>query len=277
MEAYLQAFVNFEQNNWARLLPMAEFAYNNAKNASTSHTPFELNCGYHPCVSFEKDTDFCSRSKTADELLAELRELMTVCRENLHHAQELQKRAHDKGVKPKSYAPGDKVWLNSKYIKTKQNRKLEAKFFGPFRVLHLVGKQAYKLELPKKWKIHDVFHVLLLEQDTIRKERVKKVLELDDGEDSKEYKVRAIWDNAVYARKSGSLLPGLYYLVAWKGYSKEENTWELVLAVQHLRKLISSFYKDHSEKPTATSPAVDSALPMARPTVKPARLITKQK
>ena len=57
---------------------------------------------------------------------------MTVCRENLHHAQELQKRAHDKGVKPRSYAPGDKVWLNSKYIKTKQNRKLEAKFFGPF-------------------------------------------------------------------------------------------------------------------------------------------------
>ncbi len=44
MEAYLRAFVNFEQDDWARLLPMAEFAYNNAKNASTSHIPFELNC-----------------------------------------------------------------------------------------------------------------------------------------------------------------------------------------------------------------------------------------
>ena len=60
MEAYLRAFVNFEQNDWARLLPMAEFAYNNAKNASTGYTPFELNCGYHPCVSFEEDTDPCS-------------------------------------------------------------------------------------------------------------------------------------------------------------------------------------------------------------------------
>ena len=48
MEAYLRAFVNFEQNDWARLLPMAEFAYNNAKNASTGYTPFKLNCGYHP-------------------------------------------------------------------------------------------------------------------------------------------------------------------------------------------------------------------------------------
>ena len=28
MEAYLRVFVNFEQNDWARLLPMAEFAYN---------------------------------------------------------------------------------------------------------------------------------------------------------------------------------------------------------------------------------------------------------
>ena len=75
---------------------------------------------------------------------------MIVCWENLYHAQELQKQAHNKGVKPRSYTLGEKVWLNSKYIKTKPNRKLEMKFFGPFRVLHFVGKQAYKLELPKK-------------------------------------------------------------------------------------------------------------------------------
>ena len=68
---------------------MAKFAYNNAKNASTGHTPFELNCGYHPRISFEEDTNHGSRSKTANELLAELQKLMTVCLENLHHAQEL--------------------------------------------------------------------------------------------------------------------------------------------------------------------------------------------
>ncbi len=75
---------------------------------------------------------------------------MEVCCQNLLHSQELQKRAHDKRVKSRSYAPGEKVWLNSKYIKTKRNKKLESKFFGPFRVLHSVGKQAYKLELPTK-------------------------------------------------------------------------------------------------------------------------------
>ena len=161
--------------------------------------------------------------------------------------------------------------MNSKYIKTKRNRKLEAKFFGPFRVLHPVGKQAYKLELPKKWRIYDVFHVSLLEQDTTRKGRVHEAEELDAGDDSGEYEVEAIRDSAVYARESESgHLPGLYYLVSWKGYPEEENTWEPASAVQHLRKLISSFHKDHPDKPTATSPAIDTAPPMARPTVKPA-------
>ena len=142
---------------------MAEFAYNNAKNAGTSHTPFELNCGYHPRMSYKKDVNPRSQLKSVDKLAAELTKLMIVCCENLHHAQKLQKQAHNKDVKLRSYAPYDKVWWNSKYIKTKQNRKLKAKFFGPFQVLHPVRKQAYKLELPKKWRIHDVFYMLLLE------------------------------------------------------------------------------------------------------------------
>ena len=75
---------------------------------------------------------------------------MTVCQKNLYHAQELQKQAYNKGVKAKSYAPGDKVWLNGKYIKTKCNQNLEAKFFGPFLILYPVGKQAYKLKLLKQ-------------------------------------------------------------------------------------------------------------------------------
>ena len=128
---------------------MAEFAYNNSKNTSTGHTPFELNCGYHPRISYEEEVEPRSQSKSADELAKELRELIIVCCKNLHHVQELQKRAYDKKVKPRSYGPNEKVWLNSKFIKIKRNCKLEAKFFGPFQVLHPVEKQAYKLELPR--------------------------------------------------------------------------------------------------------------------------------
>ena len=86
IEAYLRAFVNFEQSYWARLLPMAEFAYNNAKNASIGFTPFELNCRYHLQVSYKEDLDLHSKSRTVEELSFELQELMTICQQNLHNA-----------------------------------------------------------------------------------------------------------------------------------------------------------------------------------------------
>ena len=273
IEAYLWSFVNFKWNNWAKLLLMAKFAYNNAKNVSNVHTPFELNCGYHSWMLYKEKVDHRSKSKSVDKLSAKLRKLMIVCQENLYHAQKFWKRAHDKGVQPRSYSLGDKVWLNSKYIKIKQNQKLEAKFFGLFRVLYPVRKQAYKLELPRKWRIHDVFHVSLLEKDTTRKRRVDeevKQIEFDKGDnESRKYEVEVIWDNAVYTRESKSgHLSSLYYLVSWKGYPKEENTWEPASVVGHLRKLINSFHKDYPDTLTATTPAIDTTPPMARPTIR---------
>ena len=171
---------------------------------SFGHLPFELNCRYHPWILYKKDVEPCSKSKLADELSAELRELMIVCRENLHHAKQLQKQAYNKGVKPRNYAPGEKVWLNSKHIKTKQNQKLKAKFFRPFQVFHPVEKQAYKLELSAKLRIYDVFHVSLLEQDTTSKGRVNEnyaaKLHASNNKSGK-YEVEAICDSAVYARE----------------------------------------------------------------------------
>ena len=120
----------------------------------------------------------------------------------------------------------------------------------------------------------------LLEQDTTRKGRVheENAKELDNGDDSREYKVEAIRDSAVYARESESgHLPGLYYLVSWKGYPEEENTWEPASTVQHFRKLISSFHKDRPDKPTATSLAIDTTPPMARPTVKPTEPLKRKR
>ncbi len=60
IEAHLRVFVNFEQNDWARLLPMTKFAYNNEKNASTGHMLFKFNCDYHPWDSYKEDINLCS-------------------------------------------------------------------------------------------------------------------------------------------------------------------------------------------------------------------------
>ncbi len=108
---------------------MAEFAQNNSKNAKINYTSFELNCGYHSRVSFEIDFVLCLRSRFFNKLVKKLKELMEICCQILLHTQELQKRSYNKGVKNRSYTTGEKVWLNSKYIKTKRNKKLKSIFF----------------------------------------------------------------------------------------------------------------------------------------------------
>ena len=82
-------------------------------------------------------------------------------------------------------------------------------------MFHLVGKQTYKLKLPRKWKIHNLFHLSLLEQDNIKKERMNKFVELPkfDKGDNKKYKMGTIQDNAVYTKETNKHLPELYYLV----------------------------------------------------------------
>ena len=119
----------------------------------------------------------------------------------------------------------------------------------------------------------------LLEQDITKNGRVdENVTDLDAGDnDSGEYKVEAIRDSAVYAKKSeSSHLPGLYYLVSWKDYPKKENTWEPYSAVQNLQKLISSFHKNHPNKPTTTSETINTASPIVSPIVRPTATATGQ-
>ena len=221
MEAYLRVFINWKQDNLVKLLSIPEFAYKNTKNTSTGHTLFEHNCSYYSKVFFKEDVDPCLRSCSTNKLAEKLKKLIEVYCQNLLHAQELQKKAYDKRVKSCSYTLGKKVLLNSKYIKTKRNKKLESKFFGLFQVFYIVEKQAYKLELYAKSKIHNVFYVSLLEQNIMRKKQVDKALPEPENNlefkasGNKKYEVKAIIDIAVYSQQANSSdqMPGLYYLV----------------------------------------------------------------
>ena len=51
--------------------------------------------------------------------------------------------------------------------------------------------------------MHNVFHMSLLEQNTTKKKQVdKQVMELElKAGNSKEYKVKAIWDNTVHTNE----------------------------------------------------------------------------
>lgn len=88
MQPYLSAFINYKPNNWARVLPMTEIAYNNAKNKSIGHTLFILKYGYYFHIFYKKVINSYSRSKSANKLSLKLWELMIVCCENLYYIQE---------------------------------------------------------------------------------------------------------------------------------------------------------------------------------------------
>ena len=83
MNTYFRAFVNYEQNNWTRLLPIAEFIYNNAKNTGIEYMPFEINNGYHSNIFYKEEVGPHFRSKVANKLTKELRNLMAIQKKNL--------------------------------------------------------------------------------------------------------------------------------------------------------------------------------------------------
>ena len=60
LKQYLRIYCNYQQDNWSELLPLVEFLYNNAPNATTGVSPFFANKGYHPNISVHPEQDLTS-------------------------------------------------------------------------------------------------------------------------------------------------------------------------------------------------------------------------
>ena len=52
LEQYLQVYCNYQQDNWSELLPLIQFTYNNAPNATTGITLFFTNKVITPTSSY---------------------------------------------------------------------------------------------------------------------------------------------------------------------------------------------------------------------------------
>lgn len=91
------------------------------------------------------------------------------------------------------------------------------------------------------------------------------------------YEVEIIRDRVLYTMELDGHLLGLCYILSPKGYLEKENTWEPLSAVEQLQKVINLFHKNRSEKLIATFLPIDSALPMARLSLRPTKPITKTK
>ena len=123
------------------------------------------------------------------------------------------------------YATDDEVLLSTEHIPLRSvgTRKLLMKWMGPFKVVQRVNDVAYELELPKPWKIHNVFHVSLLKpyHKSGRHQPPPPAL-LVEGEE--EFEVEEILSHEPRAKtKSDNKVK---FLVKWRGFGHENNTWE---------------------------------------------------
>jgi len=57
LEGYPRNFVNYDQNDWYQLLPLAEHAYNNSTTNAHGMSPFYANYGFHPQTEWMKDRE----------------------------------------------------------------------------------------------------------------------------------------------------------------------------------------------------------------------------
>jgi len=85
LEQYLRIYCNYQQDNWSELLPLAEFAYNNASSATTGVSPFFTNKGYHPNLSVYPEQDIAS--SYACDFVLNLDELQDMLKEEIAKAQ----------------------------------------------------------------------------------------------------------------------------------------------------------------------------------------------
>ncbi len=169
METYLRMFCSHRQDNWADLLPMAEFAYNNHHHPSIDTIPFFVNFGYHPTLT---NIPTAGQAATPDERIQRIHDVQSECKCAIERSQEISKHAYDRWKRNNpGFKVGHLVWLEVTNLSMDEpSPKLASKHHGPFRILEKLSDLTYHLELPLQWKIHDVFHVNVLSEakpDTI--------------------------------------------------------------------------------------------------------------
>jgi hypothetical protein len=250
LEQYLQIYTNYQQDNWSLLLPLAEFAYNNAPNATTGVSPFFANKGYHPNISVHPERDVMSAR--ARDLAVDLDELHQMLKYEIAEAQkQYQYYADKRRSPPPDFKIGDKVMLNSKHVKTtRPAKKLSEKNLGPYEIIDQPGTLSFTLRLPTAMRaLHPVFHVSQLEPappNTIpnRVQPPPPPVEID-GE--QQYEISEILDSKIDNRRLCKLL----YLVRWEGYegTDEETSCLPATELGNAPEVVSDFHSAYPHKP----------------------------
>jgi hypothetical protein len=249
----LRTYCNYMQDDWAKWLPMVEFSDNNNTSSATSISPFYLNKGFHPRMSFGPNTATYESTRErllalkADDIAKRMEELLSFGRAQLTEAQAKMKNQADQHRKDVSYEVGQSVWVSSKHIKTaRPSETLEDKMLGPYKIIAKIGA-SYRLELPVTMKRTNVFHPSMLRpcaEDPLPGQRIPPPNPVTVN-DQEEWVV-----DDILASRRESRTKRLQYKVKWQGYDRDEE-WYYVDngEFEGAKEVVNEFHKRHPNMP----------------------------
>jgi len=242
LEQHLRMFIDHRQEQWPEWLGTAEFTYNNKVHLSTKTSPFKANYGQDPRMGFKGRKK--GKYVRAEKFVEKMKEIQNEAKAALRKAQEdMKKYADRKRLDVEEYKVGDLVMLSTKDLKYqmvgRRTEKLTERFVGPYKVKKIVSTNAVELKLPSTIKIHPVVNVSRIRRyigqvEGQRKEQLAPVI--IKGEE--EWEVERILNKRQVRGKDK-------YLVCWKGFTAESNTWEERENLENTKEAIEEFKKEY--------------------------------
>lgn len=178
--------------------------------------------------------------------LENLKQLREEVEASLKSAAEVMKAQHGNYLlESPPFKVGDKVLLDGKNITTTRPKaKLSNKRYGPFEITEAIGTVNFRLKLPNKWQIHNVFHASLLlpwiETDAYGPPPTSILPDLEEG--TEKFDVEAILESR--KPRNGR---GTSYLVKWLDDDKTE--W--IPKSNFSSGSLELIYEFHRKNPTA--------------------------
>ena len=234
IEQYLRIVTSLHPTDWTEWISIASIVHNNRRNATTGLAPNQILLGYGPTLNpLEGIT---SNNQSVEEHIAEM------TKRHQEAIQALNQIACTPTDFPVQFPPGSQVWLEATNLCLPfQTLKLNAKRYGPFKVLKALSPVAYQLELPVTWRIHNTFHASLLTPylETLAHgpNFSRPPPDLIDGEEEQE--VERILDHHLFGRSRK-----LQYLIKWKGFPDSDNEW-VSPNHMHAPDLVWAYHKWH--------------------------------
>ncbi|UTT90697.1 hypothetical protein NDA17_003936 [Ustilago hordei] len=158
------------------------------------------------------------------EYLMDGKEHCKYLQEQIREAQRRSVNQYNRKHKDIEFKVGDMVYINHRNWKTRRpTPKLDTRFAGPYPVQERVGCQAYRITLPANLRVHDVFHVSMLEPartSSLPQHAEQPTIPSLPDEDL-DFEVEALIDKHSHNGTTE-------YKVLWRGYSEEAASWEPV-------------------------------------------------